>query len=408
MEEKVAKKKLLSIVYVAIVFFSIHYFSLYYILANYLSQYFNKSSLSLIFAASAATAILASHFFGKVLRKYTNEKNLKFVLTLQFFITLFLAFSNVLNIFIIALLAIIQSALFTLIWISINIFISEFSEYENVGAIRGTVLTIYNFGALSAPFLTSQIFNLFGYPSLFLISSLALLPILYLNKSFFKQIKEPRYNHIGLRKGLKLVFKDKSIRPIILSSFILNCFYAVLNIYLVLYLTEVLQIPLVLYLEIILPICLIPFIIVPYNLGKYSDELFGEKKAIIFGIFLLSISLFSIFLFNITTTNIFVWIFIIFLSRVGATTTETENYAYFYKKVTSRNAGLISLFQNMSNISYLTITLSGALLIHFFSISFQVIFLIMSLAGFASIIILYYSKLKLKKVKPEDFLIENK
>ena len=32
------------------------------------------------------------------------------------------------------------------------------------------------------------------------------------------------------------------------------------------------------------------------------------------------------------TTNIFIWMLLIFLARVGATTTETENYAYFYKK----------------------------------------------------------------------------
>ena len=58
-----------------------------------------------------------------------------------------------------------------------------------------------------------------------------------------------------------------------------------MNVYLVLYLTEIVGIPIVLYLELILPISLIPFILVPYNLGKYSDEILEKKKAMLFGIF---------------------------------------------------------------------------------------------------------------------------
>ncbi len=382
------KKKLLSIAYIAVIFFSIHYFSLYFIFANYLNQYFDKPTLSIIFALGAMLSVVASHFFGKVLKKYTNERSLRTILIIQFIVTTFLALSNILNIYIIALLCILQSSLFTLIWISINVFISEFSDHENTGAIRGTILSIYNFGAISAPFLTAQVFNILGYTSLFIISALAILPIMYLNRSFFKHVKEPKYKRFGLRNSFKIVFKDKDIRGVIASSFFINCFFAAINIYLVLYLTENIGIPMVLYLELILPISMIPFIIVPYNLGRYSDQIFGEKKAMIFGILLMSIILISIYVFNIKTTNIFVWMTLIFIARLGASITETENYAYFYKKIDSRNAGLIALFQNMSNISFIFVTLLGAILIKTFNINLTIIFSVVGIIGIISIFII--------------------
>lgn len=389
------KKKLLSIAYIAVVFFSIHYFSLYFVFANYLNQYFDKSTMSIIFACGAALSIIASHFFGKVLRKHTNEKSLRAILIFQFIVTLFLAFSGDLNIYIIALLYILQSSLFTLIWVSINVFISEFSDHENTGAIRGTVLTIYNFGAISAPFLTAQVFNFLGYTSLFIISALSLLPLMYLNRSFFRHVKEPKYKRVGMRESFKIVFKDKGIRGVISSSFFINCFFAAVNVYLILYLTENIGIPMVLYLELILPVSMIPFIIVPYNLGKYSDEIFGEKKAMMFGIFIMSTVLISIFAFNITTTNIFVWMILIFIARLGATITETENYAYFYKRIDSRNASLIALFQNMSNISFIFVTILGAMLIKTFNVNLTIIFLIIGIIGIITMFII-------KKIKDTE------
>ena len=182
-----------------------------------------------------------------------------------------------------------------------------------------------------------------------------------------------------------------------------------MNVYLVLYLTEIVGIPIVLYLELILPISLIPFILVPYNLGKYSDEIFGEKKAMLFGIFLMSSILISIYIFNIKTTNIFIWMLLIFLARVGATTTETENYAYFYKKIDSRNAGLIALFQNMTNISFIFVTLFGALLIGIFNINLPVILSLIGIIGLLTGLTIYHlSSDRKKSVKIKTTETSNK
>lgn len=382
------KKRLLSVAYIATVFFALHYFLLYFIFSDFLNQYFSSVTLSLIFAGSALTSIVISNFFGDILKKFTNYKSLMLILILQFFATISLVFVQSFNVYVIALLSILHITLVTMIWVSINIFIEEFSDHKNIGAIRGTILTLYNFGAIVAPFVSAQFFNLIGYAGIFVLSGLTLLPLMYMTHKFFDHVIEPKYKHINLFKSFKVIQKNKNIRGVIASSFVLNSFYAVVNIYLILYLTQNLGIPILLYLGIITPISIIPFILIPYELGKYSDEIFGEKKAMLFGIFLLSLMLISIYVFDITTTNILVWMLILFIARLGATVTETENYAYFYKEVDGSSAGLIALFQNMNHVGFLFISVMGALLIKFFNIKLTFMFLLVGLLGFLSIFII--------------------
>lgn len=382
------KKRLLSISYIATIFYSLHYFALYFVLSAFLNQYFSKVMLSILFAGSSLLSIIASNLFGKALRKFSNQKILLFILFVQFITTLFLAISSETNSIIIAVLFVLHMILYTLISVSVNVFVEEFSDHESIGSIRGTMLTIYNFGAIASPFISAQIFNLVGYSGLFVLSALALLPLIFITKRFFSNIKEPKYKHINLGSSLRTVFRDKNIRGVIASSFILNSFYAAINVYLALYLLNTIGIPPSLYLGLIVPITVIPFILIPYELGKYSDELFGEKTAMMIGIFILSITLISIPIFNITTNNIFIWITILFIGRIGATITETENYAYFYKKIDGRSAGLIALFQNMVNIAFIFVTIVGAVLINIFNINLPIIFLIVGILGLLSIFII--------------------
>lgn len=382
------KKKLLTIVYFSTVFYALHNFITYFIFSDYLSQYFNRFELSMVYTLSAFISILISNFFGDFLKKFTNYKTLVTVLVLQFIATLFLAFSGSLNIVSISIFSVMHIIFSTLIWVCINIFVEEFSDHENIGSIRGTVLTLYNLQAIIAPFIAAQFFGLIGYTGIFVLSAVTLLPLMYITKHFFDHIKEPKYKHVNLFSSFKMVWENRDIRGVIASSFALNAFYGAINIYLILYLTRILEIPTLLYIGIITPLSVIPFILIPYKLGKYSDEIFGEKKAMIFGMFIMSITMMSVYFFKINSTNIMVWITILFIARLGATMVETENYAYFYKKIDGRSAGLIALFQNMVNIGFLFISFTGAIFIGLLNMDITYIFLITGLIGIISVFII--------------------
>lgn len=399
------KKKLLYIVYFSTVFYALHNFITYFIFSEYLSQYFSKFGLSMIYTLSAFVSILISNFFGDFLKKFTNYKTLVSVLIIQFITTAFLAFSNSLSLVSIGIFSVLHIVFSTLIWVSINIFTEEFSDHENIGSIRGTILTLYNLQAIIAPFIAAQFFQIIGFTGIFILSAVTLLPLIYITKRFFNNVKEPKYKHINLFSSFRTVWKNKDIRGVVASSFALNSFYGAVNIYLILYLTKILEIPTLLYIGVITPISVIPFILIPYKLGKYSDEIFGEKKAMIFGMLIMSLTIISIYLFNIHTTNIMAWVTILFIARMGATIAETENYAYFYKKVDSRSAGLIALFQNMVNIGFLFVSLMGAIFIGLLDMDITYIFLITGLIGIISVFIIMRiqdTEVKRKQAEEED------
>jgi hypothetical protein len=56
------KKRLLSVAYIATIFYALHYFLLYFIFSDFLNQYFNSVTLSLIFAGSALISIIGKFF----------------------------------------------------------------------------------------------------------------------------------------------------------------------------------------------------------------------------------------------------------------------------------------------------------------------------------------------------------
>ena len=400
------KKRLLTIVYFSTIFYALHNFITYFIFSDYLNQYFSRFGLSMIYTFSAFTSIVISNFFGDFLKRFTNYKTLISVLIVQFVSTIFLAFSNHLNIVSLSIFSAMHIVFSTLIWVSINIFTEEFSEHENIGSIRGTILTLYNLQAIIAPFIAAQFFEIIGYTGIFILSATTLIPLMIITKKFFSHIKEPKYKHIDLIGSFKMVWKNRDIRGVIASSFALNSFYGAINIYLILYLTKVLQIPTLLYIGIITPISVIPFILIPYKLGKYSDEIFGEKKAMIAGMILMSLTIISIYLFKINTTNIMVWITILFIARLGATITETENYAYFYKKIDGRSAGLIALFQNMVNIGFLFTSIIGAIFVGLLEMDITYIFLITGLIGIISVFVIM--KIQDTEVKRREIEEENK
>ncbi|MEA4910533.1 hypothetical protein SDC9_07987 [bioreactor metagenome] len=402
MESK-QKKRLLGVIYLVVALYALHNFSVYFIFSDFLDQYFSKVTLSIIFAGGAFLAIVISNFLGKIIRKFTNFRTLLLVSITQFIIVLTLSLANYINLYSLAIFAVLYLTFSTLIWVSINIFIEQFSEDENTGSIRGTILTIYNFLSITTPFLSASIFNYIGYTGSFILSGLALLPLTYIVATSFKQVKEPKYETKNLVDGIKTVAKNKNMSGVIASSFALNSFYAVVNIYLILYLTETLGMSTTIFVGIITPITLIPFIIIPYRLGKYSDSIFGEKKLMLFGISLLSIILVSIFVFNISTNNPIIWIILLFLARFGASVAETENYAYFYRKVDGKDTGMIALFQNMFNVGFLFVSVSGAVLLKIFNGNLTSIFFVVGIFGFLSLFLISkISNQEMQKEKIEE------
>jgi len=150
-------------------------------------------------------------------------------------------------------------------------------------------------------------------------------------------------------------------------------------------------------LGILVPISILPYILTPYLLGRYADEYIGEKRPMIIGLAIMMIMLFSIALFKIDSPNIFLWLTVLIILRIGATVNETMNYAYFYKKISYSQAGLMVFFQNLANLGPLIITALGLVLIDTLHINLTYFFL---LGGFLTFLTIF-PVLKITDTEPE-------
>ena len=188
---------------------------------------------------------------------------------------------------------------------------------------------------------------------------------------------DPAYHSIDMIKAGIKAFKNTNLRGALMATLLLQCFYAVMIIYSPLYL-ESIGVPLAVYLSAILPIALIPFVLMPYELGIIADTKLGEKELLVLGLIIMAISTLSIV--TVSTTNTLVWAIILIISRIGAACVETMVFSYYFKKIDAEDASLVALFGNMSGVAIIIIGFVGMLIAPLLVNYPGIIFIILGLA----------------------------
>jgi MFS family permease len=88
---------------------------------------------------------------------------------------------------------------------------------------------------------------------------------------------------------------------------------------------------------------LLPFVLMQYPLGVMADRRFGEKEFLIMSLGLAFMITMAVGLFS--STSLFFWAVLLFLSRVGAAGIEVLRDAYFYKQIDGGDDDLIAFFR---------------------------------------------------------------
>jgi MFS family permease len=264
-------------------------------------------------------------------------------------------------------------------WVNLDVILEAFSTDKMSGRIRGLYLTITNTGFILGPFLATRILDQFDYKGLFfivfvvnfLVFSIALMGLRGLNHDYKR-----KSTIVAVYKRIK---KRKNILRIYYISFLLEFFYALMIIYTPLYLLnlgfdwgEI---------GIAFSIMLIPFVIVQYPAGMIADKKMGEKELLVFSIFIMGVSTFAFYLTS--SSNIFVWAGILFMTRVGAALVEILRDSYFYKRIDSGDIDIIDFFRTSKPVAYILAT--GIASIFLFFLPMTAIFLFLSLVIFSGL-----------------------
>ncbi len=341
-----------------------------YINSSFLSSFVNEKLVGVVYALGSIASILALIFAPKIFDKIGGHKFLLSITLLNILAILSLALSK--NALITIPIFILYFALNILIIFSLDELIEIFSKNSSTGKIRGLYLTVINSAWVIAQLFSGKILGGFPFPAIYLIALFIM--ILFFLVSFFslKGIPDPKYDKPQGLKDIKIFFQEKNLARAYKMSFLLQFFYSWMVIYTPIYLHAHLGFDWK-EIGIIFAIMLLPFVLLQFPLGRYSDKI-GEKKMLFLGFVVTALATFS--LFFIKKHEIWVWALALFTTRVGAATIEVMSDVYFFKHIKPENDEFVSIYRNASPVAYILGPLSASILFIFLP-SFNFIYLVL-------------------------------
>jgi len=368
-------KKLRIFTYLGVLFMTVSVSFPAYINSSFLKTFVGERGVGFIYGVGAIFTILLIFFIHQILCRFGNLKAITLLSLISIASIAGLLFIK--DIPLILLFFVIYYALGFIIRYFLDIYLENISEDENTGLIRGLYLTFYNTAWLISPFLSGLLVARGGYWLVYSLAGLALFPLIFITSFFLKENPrtKTRKNGQNIWVTLKALCREKKSKTknlynVLVVDFLLNFFYAVMVVYLPLYLHDHLGLS---WQEIGLAftVMLLPFVLFELPLGKIADKWLGEREMLIIGLLLTGGT--TIMIPFLTLPNWPVWAFILFLNRTGAATIEVMKEVYLFKKITGEDTHIISLSRTSYPLSYLVGPIFASLILLFFD--FKYIFL---------------------------------
>ena len=348
----------------------------------------SEKAVGLTYVFGSIVSILALLVAPQIFRQIGGYKFLLLVIGLDALSILLFAFSK--NAWSAVPVFIIGFALNTLIVFSLDELLKIFSRDSATGKIRGIYLAVCHLAFITSQLASATILGYFSFKIIYIIAFGVMLLFFLLSYLGLKNIPDPQYDKLKVFKYIKEFFKNKDLSRIYSINFLLQIFYAWMIIYT----------PIYLYMHlgfswreigIISAIMLLPFLFIPFNLGKYADKI-GERKILMFGFTLASLTTLS--LFFIQKHEVWVWALLLFSTRIGAATIEVMSDAYFFKHIKPENEEFVGVYRSTAPLAYILGPLL-ALAVFYFVPSFQYLFFVLC----AIMLVGFFITLRLRDVR---------
>lgn len=320
-----------------------------YIQSNFLRQFVPLNTISLFFMTANLATIVAILVFPKFIKELTNYFLAKIVLIVYASSLLGLALATNTNLALISI--ILFSVASNLIWINMDVLVESFSADASTGRVRTIYFTFINAGWILSPLLTTYLIGKGEYTLSFLIAGFLVVPFFLIFLSQAKHLKDKiKYREDSVKTSLKKIWAKKNTRGIFFVAFLLQLFYSTAVIYIPLYLFQNLGMGWEM-LGPIFSVMLIPFIILEIPAGLIADKYLGEKEMMSAGFIILAVSLFLFYYINVP--NLWIWMAVLFFSRIGAALVEAMRETYFFKTVGAKDISYINIFRVTTPLAYI-------------------------------------------------------
>ena len=339
-----------------------------YINSTFLSGFATEKTVGMIYVVASAITVVLFFLLPRLLRQFGNYRLAFGLFILDAIAMLGLAVSrsfwSTVGFFVCVFVATFMLA-FTL-----DIFLESNSHDSRTGSIRGIYMTVINSAWVFSPLLVGFILSDGDYWKIYLIGAILILPALFLLRSGFRKFNDPTYKNIAVWSTLKNIWRQSDLFRIFSVSFLLGFFYTWMIIYTPIYLYEHLGFSWQ-TIGLIFTIMLLPFILTETPLGKLADKKWGEKEVLSLGLVIMALS--TAALTFVSSTSVALWAALLFTTRIGASSVEIMCETYFFKKVQSSQADIISLYRATRPAAYVVGPLVASIL--FIFVDFKMIFL---------------------------------
>ncbi len=334
-----------------------------YVGSSYLSPLVGETAVGYVYAIAALITIVSMSALPRVLAKLgvRHLTTLLMIATVAALLVLYGSTSPHLSI--LAFIAFYALGIITMF--SLDLRLEQLSIDTKTGRIRGLYLTVVNTAWLLSPFLAgvlaTQTISLvyLAAASMALIATLIALWSATRDREGGIPIHTPSLARAFMRIIRGRNGHTRNVYNALLLDLMLNVFYAIMVIYIPLYLRSLgLSWE---QLGLIFTVMLTPFVLFQYVLGSLADRYTGEQEFMVAGLLMMSFASFLVWFTD--SSSVLVWMGILFLSRVGASFLEVMKESYLFKHVDGNDAAIIALSRNMMPLSYVIAPLLAALVL---------------------------------------------
>ncbi|MDQ3076750.1 MAG: MFS transporter [bacterium] len=372
----------LKFVFAAVLILSFHYAFTVYINSTFLSQFFTEKEVGYLYTGGALLTLLGFVASSSLIKRVGNVSFFTTGIIIEI-IALFGLFytSNPLHL---KFFFILHQALPSLLLFSMDLFLegaSRTAHGNNTGRIRSTYLTILNISFVLSPMIVGNIVSVFTYRGVYLLSAMCCVALLFLIVDSLRHIPSHTMREVNFADSVRKYIPHKDLNRLFIINFLLQIFYAVMVIYTPIYLSQHIGFSWE-AIGLIFTVMLVPFVLFEAPLGRMFDKIHTEKDTLIAGFLIIALSTGLIFL--IQKPSVIIWMIALFATRVGASFVEVASDYSFFRRVSDRDAGFISVFRMASPLSYIIAPLLVAPIVHLLSIKY--VFLLLGIIMLSGII----------------------
>ncbi len=352
-----------------------------YISSTFLAERLGEGKVGLVYAAaSLVTLVLLA--FGPALLKHFELRTIILASGLLASVAaLGLATNKTAGLILIAFISFY--ALTILLRFLTDYYLEAASPNSGTGSIRGFFLTLVNLGWLLSPLAATALLNNGGYRLLYIVAGLLFMPLglLVINHSHKLNPEHREKWWHTLKRLLKNHDpKNRNLKNILYLDLWLNIFYAVMVVYLPIFLHQHINLTWG-QIGIVFTWMLLPFVLIEYPLGRLADSKWGEQEVLVIGLLIAGVSTLIIPWLNLP--NVLAWSVLLLLTRVGAASVEIMKETYLFKKIGPTDIDILTLSRNLIPLSYLIAPILASLTLLFLPIHF-----LFALLGLSALLII--------------------